>query len=214
MRAPTGPVWMAALALVAGCGPQAPAPAAPPEPEAASPLRGAPEFAGCEWETVTGATLSIQGFACGPEHGNQRIVADDALPGFVLESAGTDGPVRSVAVRAFAKSAEAPLDSILPAVRAASPGPYTARCVFAPAAGVDNAGRGRVVLEPAGEEKARWEASVMSDTPMEKPCGDLGVSIAGDRWFEELAGRPTTVVFVEMGSEIQIFDPATLKPVG
>jgi hypothetical protein len=212
---PTVLAALAALSLTAGCGPKAPAaPAAAPQAEAASPLRGAPEFAGCEWETVRGARLSIQGFACGPEHGNVRIVADDALPGFVLESAGTDGPVRSVAVRAFAKAADAPLDSILPAVRAASPGPYTAACVFAPAAGLDNAGHDRFVLEPSGEAKAKWEASVMSDTPMEKPCGDLGVSIAGDRWFEELASAPGTVVFVEMGSEIQIFDPATLRPAG
>ena len=191
--------WLALapiLSLVAACGPSAPAPAPAAETEIASPLRGAPEFAGCEWEVVRGASLEIQGFACGPDHANQRIVADDALPGFVLEASGPDGPVRSVAVRA------------------ASPGPYSARCVFSPAPGVDNAGRARLVLEPAGEDKDRWEASVMSDTPMEKPCGELGVSIVGDRWFEEVAGRPTMAVFVEMGSEIQIFDPATLRPIG
>ena len=209
--------WLALapiLSLVAACGPSEPAPPPAAETGIASPLRGAPEFAGCEWEVVRGASLEIQGFACGPDHANQRIVADDALPGFVLEASGPDGPVRSVAVRAFAKAAGAPLESILPAVRAASPGPYSARCVFSPAPGVDNAGRARLVLEPAGEDKDRWEASVMSDTPMEKPCGELGVSIVGDRWFEEVAGRPTMAVFVEMGSEIQIFDPATLRPIG
>ncbi len=35
------------------------------------------------------------------------------------------------------------------------------------------------------------------------------VAIAGDRYFRAL--NPTTVAFVELGSEIQIYDPATLK---
>lgn len=212
MRAPSTLACLTALTLAAGCGPKVSAP--PAETEIVSPLRGAPEFAGCEWETIKGAALEIQGFACGPDHGNQRLVADDALPGFVLESKGPDGTIRQVAVRVFAKDPAAPLESILPAVRAASPGPYTARCVFASAPGADNAGRNRLVLEPAGAEKDRWDASIMSDRPMDKPCGELGVGMAGDRFFEELAGAPGVALFIDMGSEIQIFDPATLRPVG
>ena len=202
----------AALALIAACSPDTPA---APAPEAiASPLRGAPEFAGCEWTTVRGQRLELQGFNCGADHGNLRIEADDGLPGFVLVWQGPDGPVRATAVRAFAKAPNAPLSDILPVVREASPGPYTAHCVFAPSTAIDDEGRSRFVLEPVGEDKRRWEASVMSDEPMEKPCGDLGVGIAGHRYFETVAGAPDTVVFVDMGSEIQNFDPATLRPVG
>lgn len=214
MRATTCLTWATSLALIAACGPTAPAPAPAAEAEIASPLRGAPEFAGCEWGVIRGASLEIQGFACGPDHGNQRLVADDALPGFVLEFAGAEETIRRVAVRTFPKAPNAPLESILNAVRAASPGPYTARCVLAPATGGDHEGRGRLVLEPAGAEKDRWEASVMSDEPMDKPCGELGVGMVGDRYFQALPGAPGTAVFVDMGSDIQIFDPATLKPVG
>jgi len=213
MRALNGLTCLSALALLAGCGPKPDAPPAA-EAEIASPLRGAPEFAGCEWGVVKGSSLSIQSFACGPDHGGQRLVADNALPGFLLEFTGADETVRRVAVRAFPKDAGAPVESILPAVRAASPGPYTARCVLAPAQGGDHEGRGRQVLEPAGEEKARWEASIMSDEPMDKPCGDYGVGMAGDRYFEAMPGQPATVLFVDMGSDIQIFDPATIRPVG
>ena len=209
-------LWLAAAALLgallAGCGPKTPEAAAPPaETAVASPLRGAPEFAGCKWQEVKGRTLAIQGFACGPGHGNLRIVADDALPGFQRETQGPDGRVRSVAVRVFAKAADAPLKSVLGAVRAASPGRFTAACVFAPATSVHDEGGRRFVLEPAGEQKPFWEASVASDTPIEWPCGPLGVSIAGDRYFEVLPQDPRKVVFVEMGSEIQNFDPATLR---
>ena len=120
--------------------------------------------------------------------------------------------MRTVAVRVFSKPADAPLVSVLAAVRAASPGRFTTRCVFAPATSLHDEGRRRFVLEPAGEQKQVWEASVASDTPMERPCGPLGVSIAGDRYFELLPQDPRKVVFVEMGSEIQNFDPATLRP--
>jgi hypothetical protein len=198
---------------LAACSPDTPA-APTPADETASPLRGAPEFAGCDWTTVRGARLEMQGFNCGEDHGNLRIEADDALPGFVLVWQGPDGPVRTTAVRAFAKAPNAALSDILPVVREQSPGPYTGRCVFAPSTAIDDEGRSRFVLEPTGEDKRRWEASVMSDEPMEKPCGDLGVGIAGHRYFEVVRGAPTTAVFVEMGSEIQNFDPATLRPVG
>jgi hypothetical protein len=35
--------------------------------------------------------------------------------------------------------------------------------------------------------------------------------MAGDRYFSELQGDPARVAFVELGSEIQIYDPATLR---
>lgn len=197
---------LALLTVLAGCGPTA------PEPQAAAPvsaLRGAAEFADCQWGEVEGEKLAIQAFACGPEQSHSKLVADNRLPGFWLEMTGDSGPIHRLAVRTFAKDAKAPLSSILTAVRIASPGPMTAACVLSPAPPADGQPEGRYVLEPGPRDKARWEASVMSDEPMEAPCGELGESIAGDRYFRAL--NPTTVAFVELGSEIQIYDPATLR---
>ena len=43
------------------------------------------------------------------------------------------------------------------------------------------------------------------------PCGDMGVGFVGDRYFQVMPGHPDRVVYVDRGSEIQIFDPATLR---
>lgn len=208
---------LCALVLLGGCGPRPPAaesPAAPAAPVSAPPaapvsaLRNAPEFAGCAWREVRGARLTMQAFACGPDHGGVHVEADDGLPGFRL----VDGSGESrMVVRTFDKAADAPLAAILPAVRAASPGPYTAACAFAPAPGHDAKGQDRFVFEPTGADKAVWEKSQASDAPMEPPCGPLGVSITGDRYFAVMADHPQTVVYADMGSEIQIFDPKTLR---
>jgi len=198
----------AALAVFCvACGPAEPPVAAGP----ASPLADAREFASCQWGEVRGAGLAIGAFTCGPDQMNSRLVADDALPGFALHLDAPDGPVRIPAVQAFPKPPEASLDAVLPAVQAASPGVFTHACALVPAQPVEGQPGDRFVLEPTGAAKAAWEASVVSDEPMEAPCGVLGVSIAGDRYFRVMPDDPTTVVFVELGSEIQIYDPQTLR---
>ena len=63
------------------------------------------EFAGCTLQEVKGATLSIKSYACP----NARLVADDKLPGFVLQSGGPDDTSRDksrrVVIRTFPKFA-------------------------------------------------------------------------------------------------------------
>jgi hypothetical protein len=39
----------------------------------------------------------------------------------------------------------------------------------------------------------------------------MGVGFVGDRVFQVMADDPTKVVYIDYGSEIQIFDTATLK---
>lgn len=169
-------------------------------------------FSGCAWGEAKGAHgLSIWSFACGPQFGNVRLVADDALPGFVLEATGPEGMDRRPAIRIFPKPAVEPIDAILPAVRAASTGPATATCVFEPAPGVDHVGGGDFVLAPTGDAKAAYDAAISSDQMPEPPCGALGVSGVGDRVFRVLAGDSESVAWIDFGSEIQIFDATTLK---
>ena len=169
-------------------------------------------FAGCEWGRVDGASLSIWSYACGPEHGEARLVADESLPGFAVESGGSREPV----IIAFAKASEAPIHVVLEAVRALSPGPHTASCVLTPAPQFDRGTAGAVyTFAPTGETKAEWDAfaSGADDAaPMEPPCGELGEQMTGDRYFQVLAGDPSVVVWVNAGSEIQIFDPGSLGP--
>lgn len=174
-------------------------------------------FPGCSWGEVKGATLSIWSLACGPKAGNTRLVADDRLPGFVLESTGPDGKSRKVAIRAFAKAADAPIESALPAIRAASPGAHTDTCALIPFDDADSRqfSRGAAVytFEPTGAAKTAWDKAEADGGPADAPCGDLGIYFDRAPLFWILRGDPTTVVAVDMGSEIQIFDPTTLARV-
>ena len=171
-------------------------------------------FVGCKLQDVKGATLSIESFACGPNQGNVHLEADDKLPGFVEVVDGAEGPMRITKIRAFKKAADAPINSILPDVRAASPGRISDTCEFTPAAQTDDDGVKRWVFAPGGDAKDTWDQDEKSGDPVDPPCGALGVQFEGDLYFEVLPDDPTTVVFVDAGSEIQIFIPSTLKSVG
>lgn len=200
---------VAAMALAA-CGPGDtrkidPAATAAPKPSEAM----AQTFSGCTWEEVKGATASVWSYACGEGHGSIGLAADDALPGFVIRSTDPAAPGQSTAIRFFSKPADAPIDAILPAVRAASPGSATATCAFEPATGVDHAGKQRFVFAPTGPAKAAYDLANRGPDAPEPPCGVMGPAPSGDRTFEVIA--PDTVAFIEWGSEIQNFDASTLK---
>lgn len=178
-------------------------------PNAALADAWAETFVGCELQTVTGAGLSIESYACGPDKGSVHLEADDTVPGFVEVSEGEDGPVRTVKIRTFKKGADAPIDAILEQIRTDSPGPDTATCALSPMPGDDQ----HFVFEPTGEAKTAWQKADESGEAVDPPCGPLGVQFVGDIYFQTLPDDPTTVVMVDTGSEIQIFKPATLKAV-
>jgi len=212
----TGLALVAALGISA-CQPEASVPAVargattvpPPETMQAS-------FPTCDWGEVTGSRLSVWSYACGPDSGNTRLVADDSLPGFAIEGTHDGQTSRRPAIVIFKKAAEAPIGSIVEAVRAKSPGPNSAACTLQPVT-VQGTAPGSSGFEPTGAAKTQWDgfASGEADAaPVEPPCGDMGPQMAGDRSFRVVEGDPTTVVFIDYGSEIQIFDPSTIKPAG
>ena len=178
---------------------------------ATSPVLAQKEFADCKpQQEVKGATLSIRAHECP----NARLVADDKLPGFVLESSGPDGKSRRVVIRTFAKFAPESIHAALPAIRKASPGLHTAGCVLK----VFRDNRNKAVdawfvLSPTGKAETAWLNSERKGGSVKPPCGALGVQSAGDLYFQVMPDDPATVVFVDKGSEIQIFDPDTLKTV-
>lgn len=168
-------------------------------------------FASCKLQTVSSEKLSIEAYACGPDFGNVHLESEASLPGFVIVSDGPDGVSREVAIRAFAKAAEDPIDAILPAVRAVSPGPHTETCTLQSTPGGE-ASEQRFALSPTGAAKTAWDKGVEAGEPIDPPCGPLGVQFTGDLYFAPVANDAATVVFINGGSEIQIFKPHTLKP--
>lgn len=174
-------------------------------------------FKGCKWGEIKGATLSIWSLSCGPESSNAHLVADDSLPGFVLETEGPDGKARKVVIRTFSKAAKAPITAALPAIRAASPGVSTATCALAPFDDpvAKRFARGAAVftLDPTGAAKTIWSKAEQEGGEADAPCGDLGIYFDRAPIFWIMRDDPTTVIAADMGSEIQIFDPSTLRRV-
>lgn len=215
MRFGHGLIALAALSLAA-CQPTeepasapASAPTADPQPsQAMQETFGA----NCTWGKVEGATMSIWSYAC-PAYDNARLVADESLPGFVMTGTQDGVQNRRPVIIAFKKAAEAPVGAVLAAVRARSPGPHSAECVLTPVS-YPGAPAGLYGFEPVGEVKARWDAfsgGAEDAEPVDAPCGDLGPQMSGDHTFFVMKDDPTTVVYVDYGSEIQMFDTDTLR---
>jgi hypothetical protein len=208
---------LSTLTLVACEAPAEPADAAVPavaDPQPSEMLQQT--FASCTWGKVEGSGLAVWSFDCSAGPGGSRLVADDSLPGFVIENTFEGETSRSPAIVIFKKAADAPIESILDAVRARSPGPNTATCTLQPVT-FEGAVPGSFSLEPTGELAARWNAFASGEADsveVEPPCGPMGPQMVGHRSFRVLEGDPTTVVLIEYGSEIQIFDPSTLRPAG
>ena len=189
-------------ALMCACSPPATQTAAAPAPVPGETREAA--YPDCQWGEVAGAGLSIWSYTCA----NLRLVADDALPGFALESQDETGQVRRwPAIRVFTKPAEAPIDAVLEAVRAASPGAET--CALEAGA------HGDFVLLPTGEAFEAHQRFVRgeADGPS-MPCGPMGPLEAGGFTFRAVEGAPDKVVAIDWGTEISIFDPDTLRATG
>ena len=176
----------------------------------ASPLQNASEFSACKWDRVAGARFSISSFTCGPEQGDLRLIADDDVPGFWLTANDSS---RVLAIRLFTKGHRTPITAILPTLRAASKGPQSATCILVRATvkGQELTGTKRYVLQPDGPALKAWESAQDRGEAADEPCGPLGVAIVGERYFEVMPGHSDVDIFVNMGSEIQPFDPATIR---
>ena len=167
-------------------------------------------FSDCTQQEVKSATLSIQSYACP----NAHLVADEKSKGFALMSKDGKSETRKLVVRTFNKPASAPMAAILKAVRNASPGPHSKTCTLQPSrdskSTVDKA---QYVFAPTGAVAKKWDAAQVNGGKAKPPCGALGVQYEGDRIFKVMADDPAKVVFLDLGSEIQIFDPGTLKTI-
>jgi hypothetical protein len=209
---------MVALAGLTACNPDSGkihSPAAEGHTASPEPNQTMKEtFADCAWGEVTGSGLSVWSYAC-PQSGNTHLVADDSLPGFALEGTFDGQTSRTPTIIVFKKAAGAPIESVLPAIKLKSPGPHTAECVLARPT-YDGVAEGIYHLVPTGALKAQWDAlsSGAGDAePMDPPCGDLGEQMSGDHVFYVMEAHPTTVLYVNFGSEIQPFDASTIRPV-
>lgn len=171
----------------------------PPEREA---------FAGCAWGQVEGIGLRLWSQTCP----NNRLVVDEARGALVIEST-VDGVVqRGDAIRLLTLR-EGGLPALAADLLAQGNAPSGAQCALTTAPNIVPlpAGVKRYVLEPTGPAKAAWDKANASDTaPDTPPCGIYGVAVLGDRYIEIQDGHPDHAFFVELGSEVQIFEPNSI----
>ena len=188
-----------------------PAPAAQAAPQPSQMMQET--FVNCTWGETQGSGLSVWSYAC-PQAGNTHMVHDASLPGFALEGTYDGQTARSPTIIVFKKAADAPIDAVLAEVRTKSPGPHTAQCVLARPT-YDGVAEGIYHLVPPATVQAQWDAQSSGEgtgEPMDPPCGDLGEQMSGDRVFYVLDGDPTTVLWVNFGSEIQPFTAESIRP--
>lgn len=197
---------LAVGALLAGCGAPKAEVKDTPAASAAAPVPNPTlqqTHADCQWGEVRAAGISMWRFTCA----NTDIVADETLPGFVRESVFEDGTrFRSPVVQIFQKPADAPIEAILPALRAASPGDETSGCVL------EAAPEGGFSFVPSGEGRARYQKFLdgSADGPA-VPCGIWGPSEVGSRAILTIPGVDDRVAAVEFGSDPPLHDYRTLK---
>jgi hypothetical protein len=156
------------------------------------------EFRECTWGEVRAAGVSVWSFAC-PD---RRLVGDETLPGFQEESNGQ----RYGVIQLFTKAQGAPIDSVLPAIRAASPGAETCVLELIPN------DPGSYLLMPTGETRRTYDGYIagQGDGPM-FPCGRFGPSEAGMVFIRAVDGATNTLAVVTTPSDIPIFDWNTLR---
>ena len=208
----------AAVALIGltACTPPEDTAAAAPAAQASAPQPSQTmreTFVDCTWGETQGSGLSVWSYAC-PQAGNTHMVYDASLPGFALEGTYDGQTSRSPTIIVFKKAADAPIEAVLAEARAKSPGPHTAECVLARPT-YDGAAEGIYHLVPPASVKAQWDAQSSGEgtgEPMDPPCGDLGEQMSGDHVFYVQDGDPTTVLWVNFGSEIQPFTAESIRP--
>ena len=175
--------------------------AQPPMPEDSS-VPGA-----CAWEWMSGAGVGIWAERCTLATGVWVPRFDAALPGFVLTIDGA--PVDTI-LQLFEKPAEAPVEAILPALRAGGYIPDDDDCVFA-SAEIRAAPRTVAFFEirPTGKRLEAFEATPSDEVP-EPPCGAYGWGTHGTRYFMTDTRFPERVVYVNIGQDGTMFDDRTI----
>ncbi len=183
---------------------------APPNPVHVDPplppVSLAEAFPNCTWAETRGAGMSLWAYDCPAA----KIVVDETMPGLVRVHAGKDAPAPSTVVQLFDIAEAAPIDSIVAAVQAASPAPDVTLCTLQPS----QAMAGWHEFMPTGTLRDAYGKFAAGETESPSmPCGQLGPSESGGRYFKMLPGSTSKVAVVHMPSDMPSFDIKTLSAV-
>lgn len=163
-------------------------------------------FAGCKWEEIKGAGLSVHAFQCPDAY----FEADVTVPGIVkvVKDVEMNKTYRGTTFRLFKTNTKGDVTGALSAIRAASPGAET--CILEPVA----ESKGDFALMPTGKAKVAYDAYLKGgdggDEPI-FPCGALGPSEGGFITFSLLKGADDQVVMTAFPSDLPAFDANSVR---
>lgn len=193
--------WVFAAILIAASTINA-AELRPPKPETSSTSAQGQ----CRWVWVQGRGIGLWSEACTLPTGRWRVVWRAKTQSFELQR---NGRRTDTVVRLWSVAPDDPLETLLKTLKAEGLVPDNEeRCVFLPKAiRPDVRTRAFFVIKPqAGDPPA---VTPSGEIP-EPPCGDLGASTHGVRYFMTDLRAPGRVVFVNEGQDGLMFDPRSI----
>lgn len=169
------------------------------------------DAAHCTWVWQTNGGLGVWTERCQFDTGLWQLKPDG--DGFALY---VDSDNTGVVLRAFAKPTAGGIDAVLPELRQQGLIPNDKDCVFKPASHavlgtVGPAPKTRAFFEimPTGKRKAAFDATPADEVP-DPPCGEVGFDPDGMRLFMTEVTHPAGVVYMNLGQDGTMFDPATV----
>ncbi len=161
----------------------------------------------CKWEWKEGGGIGVWTERCQFDTGVWEPKFNSGLPGFILT---VDGESQGTILQVFAKPADRDIPAILPELRKRGYIPDDDECVFAtdpdhPAAGP----LAFFTIMPTGSRKEAYEATPEDEVP-DNPCGEYGWGPEGIRYFMTDTRHPDRAVYLNIGQDGTMFDPATV----
>jgi hypothetical protein len=181
--------------------------------KSAAPIAYAATAAPIAWQDCRPVRLHLDGLSiettdCRYSTGHWRVQVEPGLPGLVLWA--EDARIDTV-LQLFQKRPEDGIDAILPTLRAQGHIPDDDDCRFVPLA-TQPVARTRALFEirPFGARQQRLAATPADEVP-DPPCGAMGWSTHGVRYFMTDLRRPDRVVFINLGQDGTQIDPASIE---
>ena len=186
--------------------------AAAPLVQPAQPATSTDPACSWVWQSgrVPGGTFGVWTERCPFSTGLWQPKFMPGLPGLDLT---VDADDTGTVLQVFTKPADADVSAILPGLKKAGHVLDDAECVFAPAAdelGKPSGTQSFFEVNPTGKLLEKLNAEPDDEIP-EPPCGDYGWDPDGIRFFITDTSYPGFVVYVNLGQDGTLFDPATIR---
>lgn len=154
-------------------------------------------YEGFVWKEITGAGLKLWA----QENGQIQLMADTALPGFVIKR--KDLPGSQPVIQVFDLPHRNIDDALETLERSADWNPCeTCRFKEIPS---KRKGVRRFILLPDGRYAQKMDSLMLSE-PLPSPCNGWGVGNSGQRFFEIHDNHPDKAIFMEIGQDAPLFD--------